>query len=51
MVVVGVVLDVVVEVAYVPLEEVAVAVEEAVDGRSAAAVETGEFDFLVNVGI
>ena len=51
MVVVGVVLDVVVEVAYVPLEVVAVAVEEAVYGRIAAAVETGEFDFLVNVGI
>ena len=54
MVVVEVVLDVVdvvVEAAYVPLEEVAVAVEEAVDGRIAAAVETGEFDFLVNVGI
>ena len=31
---------------YVPLV-VVVAVEEAVDGRIAAAVETGEFDFLV----
>ena len=43
--------EVEVEDAYVPLEVVAVAVEEAVDGRIAAAVETGEFDFLVNVGI
>ena len=30
---------------------VVVAVEEAVDGRIAAAVETGEFDFLVKVGV
>ena len=37
--------------AYVPELVVVVAVEEAVDGRIAAAVETGEFDFLVNVGI
>ena len=36
--------------AYVPLV-VVVAVEEAVDGRIAAAVETGEFDFLVKVGV
>ena len=39
--------EVVVEVAYVPLVVVVVAVEEAVDGRIAAAVETGEFDSLV----
>ena len=26
-------------------------IEEAVDGRIAAAVETGEFDFLVKVGV
>ena len=37
--------------AYVPELVVAVAVEEAVDGRIAAAVETGEFDFLVKVGV
>ena len=46
-----VVLDVDVDVAYVPPVDVLVAVEEAVDGRIAATVETGEFDFLVNVGI
>ena len=36
--------------AYVPLV-VVVAVEEAVDGRIEAAVETGELDFLVKVGV
>ena len=35
----------------VPLLDVVVAVEEAVDGRIEAAVETGEFDFLVKVGV
>ena len=35
----------------VPLLDVVVAVEVAVDGRIAAAVETGEFDFLVKVGV
>ena len=35
----------------VPLLDVVVAVEVAVDGRIAAAVETGEFDFLVKVGL
>tara|TARA_B100000524_G_scaffold221491_1_gene116763 strand:- start:61 stop:219 length:159 start_codon:yes stop_codon:yes gene_type:complete len=42
--------EVEVEDAYVPLV-VVVAVEEAVDGRIAAAVETGELDFLVKVGV
>ena len=51
MVVVVVVLDVVVDVAYVPLLDVVVPVEEAVDGKSAEPVATGEFDFLVNVGV
>ena len=37
--------------AYVPELVVAVAVEEAVDVRIAAEVVTGEFYFLVNVGI
>ena len=35
----------------VPLLDVVVAVEEAVDGRIEAAVETGELDFLVKVGV
>ena len=30
---------------------VVVAVEEAVEGRIAAAVDTGELDFLVKVGV
>ena len=51
MVVVVVVLDVVVDVAYVPLLDVVVPVDEAVDGKSAEPVATGEFDFLVNVGV
>ena len=50
MVVVVVVLDVVVDVAYVPLLDVVVPVDEAVDGKSAEPVVTGEFDFLVYVG-
>ena len=35
----------------VPLLDVVVPVEEAVDGRIEAAVETGELDFLVKVGV
>tara|TARA_Y100000992_G_C20862970_1_gene303622 strand:+ start:399 stop:512 length:114 start_codon:yes stop_codon:yes gene_type:complete len=35
----------------VPLLDVVVPVEEAVDGRIAAAVETGDLDFLVKVGV
>ena len=50
-VVVVVVVLVVVGVVYVLLVDVLVAVEEAVDGKIAAAVETGEFDFLVKVGV
>tara|TARA_A100001037_G_scaffold219272_1_gene197192 strand:+ start:436 stop:594 length:159 start_codon:yes stop_codon:yes gene_type:complete len=50
-VVVGVLDDVVVDVAYVPLLDVVVPVDEAVDGKSAEPVATGEFDFLVNVGV
>jgi hypothetical protein len=42
--------DVVIEVVYVPLLEVVVPVE-AVDGRTAAAVETGELDLRVKVGV
>ena len=51
MVVVVVVLDVEVDVAYVPLLDVVVPVDEAVDGKSAEPMATGEFDFLVNVGV
>ena len=51
MVVVVGVLDVVVDVAYVPLLDVVVPVDEAVDGRIEATVETGELDFLVKVGV
>ena len=36
---------------YVLLLDVVVPVEEAVDGKSAEPVATGEFDFLVNVGV
>tara|TARA_Y100000813_G_scaffold170299_1_gene133079 strand:+ start:345 stop:503 length:159 start_codon:yes stop_codon:yes gene_type:complete len=51
-VVLVVVLDVVVEVEYVPLLDVVVVpVEEAVDGRSAEPVDTGDSDFLVKVGV
>ena len=39
------------EEATVPLVVVVVPVEEAVDVRSVEPVVTGEFDFLVNVGI
>ena len=39
--------EVAVDAVYVPLVEVVVAVEAAVDGRSGSVVETGEFDFLV----
>ena len=35
----------------VPLLDVVVPVEEAVDGRSAEPVVTGEFDILVYVGV
>ena len=35
----------------VPPVVVLVVVEEAVDGRIVAAVETGEFDFRVKVGV
>ena len=35
----------------VPLLDVVVPVDEAVDGKSAEPVVTGEFDFLVNVGV
>tara|TARA_B100000508_G_scaffold52210_1_gene40506 strand:- start:63 stop:221 length:159 start_codon:yes stop_codon:yes gene_type:complete len=35
----------------VPLLDVVVPVEEAVDGRSEETLVTGEFDFLVNVGV
>ena len=45
------VVEVAVVAEYVPLVVVVVAVEVAVDGRIAAAVETGEFDFLVKVGV
>ena len=51
MVVLVVVLDVVVDVEYVPLLDVVVPVEEAVDGRIAEPVDTGDSDFLVKVGL
>ena len=51
MVEVVVVLDVVVDVAYVPLVDVVVPVDVAVDGKSAEPVVTGELDFLVKVGV
>ena len=35
----------------VPLLDVVVPVDEAVDGKSAEPVATGDFDFLVNVGV
>ena len=49
--VLDVVVDVVVDVAYVPLLDVTVPVDEAVDGKSADPVVTGEFDFRVKVGV
>ena len=50
-VVVDVDVDVALDVAYVPLLDVVVPVDEAVDGKSAEPVATGEFDFHVNVGV
>ena len=43
--------ELIVEPEYVPPLVVVVAVEEAVDGSIAAAVETGELDFLMKVGV
>ena len=42
---------VVVEVAYVPPVVLVVEVPVAVDGSKLVVVETGEFDFLVKVGV
>ena len=43
--------EVAVDAVYVPLVEVVVAVEVAVDGRTESALATGDFEFRVYVGV